>query len=84
MPQDTGVAAWPVNDFDLTDSVGRYVRLTIDSNHGDSFRTKFGEIAFDVSSAAVPEPTSFAFLATAGLALVVRRLRPKNRKQAPV
>ena len=34
VPRQQGVSAYSVRDFDLTDSFGRYVRLTIDSNHG--------------------------------------------------
>lgn len=73
VPRGLGGSVWPVNDFDLNDSVGRYVRLTIESNHG-GFRSRFGEIAFDVSAVAVPEPSSFALLAAAGIAFVGKRL----------
>lgn len=73
VPQDASVSAYPVRDFDLTDSVGRYVRLNITSNHGDPGLTRFGEIAFDVN--AVPEPSSCFLLLAAGIAVIVRNLR---------
>lgn len=73
--QDVGASSHPVNDFDLTDSVGRYVRLTINSNYGAPGNVSFGEIAFDVSSTPVPEPSSIFIVAVAGLSLFAGRLR---------
>ncbi len=61
-----------LNDFDLTDTTGRYVRLTINSNYGSENYTKFGEIAFAVS--AIPEPSSLLLLGgAAGLTLGRRK-----------
>lgn len=80
VPPGAGASAYPVHDFDLIDSTGRYVRLTIDSVHGPNtaFAT-LGEIAFDVSPATVPEPSSGLSLAiAAGTALLFRRLWRKR------
>ena len=38
--------------FDLTNSVGQFVRLTINSNHGSTFFIQVGEIAFEVCATA--------------------------------
>ncbi|NJM38344.1 MAG: hypothetical protein HC845_11070 [Akkermansiaceae bacterium] len=60
-----------VNDFDLTDTTARYVRLTITSNHGSTASTSLGEIAFAVNQ--VPEPTSALLGLIGSLALLRRR-----------
>ena len=52
--------------FDLTDSVGRYVRFEITSNHGGCC-AGIGELAFDVSNVStVPVPAAF-WLFTTGI-----------------
>ena len=67
--------AYPVNDLDLTDSVGRYIRLTITSNYGNPVRSSFGEIAFGVNS--VPEPSIPLLLGPALVAVLLKRRRPR-------
>ena len=61
----------PAQVFDLTDTTGQFVRLTINSNHGNTNATGFGEIAFEVS--AVPEPSSFVCVAMGLLVVMTRR-----------
>ncbi|MEP7706439.1 PEP-CTERM sorting domain-containing protein [Paraglaciecola sp. 25GB23A] len=56
--------------FDLTDSIGSYVRLQVISNYGSGLTTTLGEIAFDVNSSShVPTPGILALfsLGLAGL-----------------
>ena len=67
--------------FDLTDSVGRYVRIEHLSIHGVS--SNFNEIAFDVTShnttpsASVPEPSTLAIFALGVIGIASRRLKQK-------
>lgn len=57
--------------FDLTDSIARYVRVQINSNHGDSQFTQSGEFAFGTT--AIPEPSAFLFGAAVCLVVVGAR-----------
>lgn len=66
-----GIANLP-QVFDLDDSIGRYVRLEMLSNHGGSFHG-FGEIAF--ATANIPEPTVLLPLAGLAIGLIGRRKR---------
>ncbi len=65
--------------YDLVDTVGRFVRLRINSNHGGPL-VKAGELAFDTSSASVPEPTSGAFLSLGIVCYGFRVYRRKKRQ----
>jgi len=61
--------------FDLSDSVGSYVRLQINSNHGSNLTTTLGEIAFDVNPASIPTPATvvLVFMGVATLGWLRRR-----------
>jgi len=59
--------------FDFTDTVGRFVRIQIDSNHGSSDFTQMGEFAFGAS--AVPEPSSLLLMGSVLGSLCIRRRR---------
>ncbi|WP_334188088.1 PEP-CTERM sorting domain-containing protein [Noviherbaspirillum sp.] len=63
--------------YDITDSVSRYVRMTIPGNFGNSCCIGIGDVAFDVApaSTSVPEPGSLALLGVGlvGAAFVRRK-----------
>ncbi len=64
--------------FDVTDSVGRYVRLRITSNYGATHATGFGELAFATAAPpppSIPEPSTVMLLAAGMMAVVSRRRR---------
>ena len=63
---ETGSSAKQV--FDLTDSLGRYLRLRITSNHGDNVM-QAGEIAVSI----IPEPSSLVLLAAGAWGFICRR-----------
>ena len=55
--------------FDLTDSMGRHVRIKINSNYGDTL-LQVGEFAFGTADlAVVPEPLSIAMFGIGALGL---------------
>lgn len=54
--------------YDLQDTSARYVKLSIRGNFGSAF-TGVGDIAFDTTVSAVPEPETYALM-LAGLGLV--------------
>lgn len=62
------------NTFDLiTITQAQYIRVVINSNHGNQSLTEMGEIAF--GGTAVPEPTTFGLLSVFGIGLVTARRR---------
>ena len=56
--------------FDLTDSVGRFVRLSITSNYGGDL-VQANELAF--STSPVPEPSTALLLALGLIGLAARQ-----------
>jgi len=70
--------------YDMTDSIGRYVKLTIGGNFGNPCCTAIGEIAFDVSPVGeVPEPVSLLLIGLGlGLAGAVPSRRGKRSHRA--
>lgn len=68
---DQPIGNIPAEVFDLTDSIGQFVRLQITSNHGGEF-TGMSELAFATSP--IPEP-SRAFLSLLGIGAVLVRRR---------
>jgi hypothetical protein len=66
----------PGQVFDLTDGIGRYVRFEHLSVFSD--RSAMAEVAFDVTPASVPEPSS-VYLLGVGMAGLVWRRRKKYR-----
>ena len=67
-------ASYPAQVFDVADSVARYIRLTLTGPQVPNRGTyvSMGEIAFDVTPAAVPEPVTLSLL---GLGLGAAYLR---------
>lgn len=62
---------YPATVFDLADSVGRYVRLEINSYYGAYFVSEIGELAFDVAPAPTNVPLPGAgLLFLAGLTVM--------------
>jgi hypothetical protein len=76
------LTARPVQLFDLSDSVGRYLRLRIVSNQGSSTYTGLGELALEVNAASTPEPASLMLCGLAGLVPAGSCLRHRLRKKA--
>ncbi|OAI24335.1 hypothetical protein [Methylomonas koyamae] len=69
MPDDNRPRApYPATVFDLDDSVGRYVRLQINSYYEAYLVSEIGEIAFDVS--AVPRPPMLWLFAAASFGIL--------------
>ena len=68
-----GIAAF--EQFDVTDSVGRYVRLHIQSNTGSAGFSHFGELAFGAS--AIPEASSFLCFSLLSAGTILWRCRRK-------
>lgn len=71
----------PLQQFDLNDSTGRYVRLQIENVHDNySNLVNFGEIAFDAtSSAPVPEPSTMLLFGGGLVGLAFWRKRKQQK-----
>ena len=67
-----GATSAPVQDIDLTDSVARYVRFSIDDGYSTTIPS-MGEVAFGVSS--IPEPSSALLLGLGALSIAAIRRR---------
>jgi PEP-CTERM motif len=82
----TNVGSFDANDtspviaqvFALAPSVGSFLRIQILSNEGAGF-VNLSEIGVEVTSSAVPEPTTLVLLGTGLAAVVRRRLRGRTR-----
>ena len=55
--------------FDLTDSAQQFVRLDIQSAHGTG-AVAAGEVAFDTSGSAIPEPSTLTLLCTGTVSIL--------------
>ena len=75
----------PVQEFDLTDATGRYVRINFLDDHFNSGVINVGEVIFGVGeSSAVPEPSALLLMCAgiAGLRLNSRRGKSTNKTAA--
>jgi hypothetical protein len=69
----------PLQQFDLLDTTGRYVRVDMLSTHG-STNINFGEFIFGASSAnAVPEPSTLAIFALGIMGFASRRFKKQSK-----
>lgn len=59
--------------FVVSPSIGQYVRVQINSNHGSNCCVTLGEIAFDVSPVGIPEPSTVALVILGAFVLYLRR-----------
>ena len=66
--------------FDIADSIGRYVRLRITSNHGSARFTTLGEFAVDVSDAPPPVPLPASLPLLGGALVAAAGLRRMRRR----
>lgn len=64
----------PATVFDLTDTVGQFVRITVNSYHGNLCCAAIGEVAFDAGN-AVPIPATLPLAGLGLIALVLARRR---------
>ncbi|MDG2126857.1 MAG: hypothetical protein P8K08_02600 [Fuerstiella sp.] len=71
----------PAGVFDLVDTVARFVRLEIVSNHGGPV-TRAGELAFDTSASSVPEPSHVTLLTLSVIGCAVRAGRRRKSRFA--
>lgn len=63
--------------FGFTPTTASFLRMQINSNHGNTIRTGFQEAAVEVQSMEIPEPTTLALfsIGLAGLGFAQRRRR---------
>lgn len=84
LPTDYGQPV-PVQEFDLTDATGRYVRINFFDDHFNSGVINVGEVIFGVGElSTVPEPSALLLMCAgiAGLRLNSRRGKSTNKTSA--